>query len=167
MKRMWSKNELKNIADNQAKAVKKDIATLVDSQGHNRFIEGNGAINEPAYTNVFDNVFLKWSLSGSHLMLVFAGVFKNTKEISTYSTLVSFNLPTWIKDKIVTVWGVNIENKTVIARDASWSTNLSIGVVLTKQADNLLRIQTTNGSTLTATADLGFRIAFDLLIDNE
>ena len=145
----------------------KIFENIIDSQGHKRFVEGVGVLNEPSYTDVFDNIYLKWSLSGSHLMLVFAGIIKNTKEITAYSTLVSFNLPDWIKEKIVRVWGPNIENKNIVARNTSWSTNLTIGVVLTKQADKLLRIQTTNGSALTATDDLGFRIAFDLLIDNE
>ena len=163
MKRMWSKNELKNISQNEAKAVQKDISTLVDSQGHERFIEGDISL----YSDMPEGITLtygKWSLSGTHLMIVLAGnladetVLANSTDVARLTTL-----PSWILDKVYPVFNDVIERKKFDASASTWGVQ-QIDVALRKSTDYLyIRL----ASALTLTANRGFRIAFDLLIDNE
>ena len=62
MRRMYSKKQLD--------VMKKDITTLVDSEGHNRFEEWD-MTSETLSGVTFS--FKKVSLSGTHIMFVFAG----------------------------------------------------------------------------------------------
>ena len=163
MKRMWSKNELKSIADTQAKAVKKDIATLVDAQGHNRFVEGDGT---PTQNEGLSNVYCKWSLSGSHLMLVLAGQFAEDAEVAAYEVLASFVLPEWVYAKIYPVWSAFLEKRTIHFVADNW-TEQTIDCALQKSSDNTMIITSTDGVATTFTLSRGFRISFDLMIDNE
>ena len=83
---------------------------IVDSKGNKRFIEGEGT---PATITGMTITYNKWSLSGTHLMLVLAGTFDN--DVSATATLVSFELPEWILNKIVPIGGdgeVNRGNPT-------------------------------------------------------
>ena len=159
MKRMWSKNELVR----QVKEVKKDIATLVDSQGRERFIEGDITISETTGTT---QTYGKWSLSGSHLLLVIAGTVEDETVLTSSTTaIVNFYVPKWIYDKIYPVFAnVYIEQKSFNMTDvAGWSTQ-TVSTALKKES-NVLGIRLTSNVTLTAKR--GFRIAYDLLIDNE
>lgn len=137
------------------------MTNIVDSQGNKRFIEGNGV----AVTAV-DGLTLtynKWSLSGSHIMFVLVGTFANATELAINTDLVSFTLPTWLLNKIIPVWGINIENKTFSAYANDWS--FQNGIVALRKIDNKIFIRAT--SAVTFTAERSFRIQFDLLIDSE
>lgn len=137
------------------------MESLKDKNGHARFVEGDGVIEEhqPAFTNAY----CKWSLSGSHLMLVLAGEVANTDTISSYYQLCSYNLPEWIMNKIYAVWGNYIEAKEVSFKASDWSEQTAT-IALKKNISNLDLLLTTD---LVLTADRGFRIQFDLLIDND
>ena len=113
MKRMWSEEEISS--------QKKDIATLVDSKGNPRFIEGEGTTDE---ITGFTPSYCKWSLSGTHLMLVLAGTIANGITISTGS-IATYEIPEFIMNKIYPVWaGRFLETKTMtlVADDFSAQT---------------------------------------------
>ncbi len=160
MKRMWSKNELKNIADNQAKEVKKDITTLVDADGHNRFISGDLTLKE---IEGVTKAYGKWSLSGTHLLIVLAINVANTTAIEAETVLVeNVNVPDWIREKIVPTAGTLIDIRPVTFYASNWS-NQSSQASFTKSAQNNLVIRINN--SITFTANRTGRIVFDLLID--
>lgn len=157
MKRMWSKNELAR----QVKEVKKDITTLVDKDGHPRFIEGD--INIPEIEGVTKE-YGKWSLSGSHLLIVLAISIVDTTALTT-RTIASFDgLPQWVIDKCIPTFSNAIDYKAFNLFASNLSSQ-NIGVYLRKPTTSSLDIYLANNITLTA--DRTGRIAFDLLIDNE
>ena len=158
MKRMWSRNELKNISQNEAKAVKKDITTLVDEQGHNRFIEGDLETKEKegvVYT------YAKWSLSGTHLMIVCGGTIVNSTALSSF-TMAEVPLPQWVIDKLQPLYGTAVDRYSATVFNTAGSTTQSMTNLLVK-SNNKVTIQT----SISATDDRVFRTHFDLLIDNE
>lgn len=160
MRRMFSEKQIREFADAQAKAVKKDISTLVDKDGHDRFIEGNGT---PSVLEGFTSTFCKWSLSGSHLMLVLAGTFADESIIVADTTLASFTLPQWIFDKIYPVFSNWIETKSITLRGDDWSSQ-SFDIVYGKSSNKITIVPI---ASVTLTAERSFRIAIDLLVDNE
>ena len=163
MRRMYSLNQLQDIASKQAKLVKKDIATLVDADGNNRFIEGDIT---PATITGLSFSYAKWSLSGTHLMIVLAGTVVANTTISDNTSLASVDVPQWILSKIYPISSSSVENKDVYSykENAPWTTE-TFKVSLAKY-DDRLRINNIFG-TQTLENNGAFRIAFDLLIDNE
>lgn len=160
MKRMWSKNELKSIADAQAKSVKKDIATLVDAQGHDRFVEGEVEIE--TITGVTKD-YGKWSLSGTHLMIVLMLSLSDTITINANDKLCTINIPQWMLDKITPVFSNLISYSAAVAYGVD-SSSQNFGNYLTK-GPSYLNIFKLNSITLTA--DRKVRMQYDLLIDSE
>ena len=67
---------------------------IVDSQGNKRFIEGNLEKGSSTATITYN----KWSLSGTHLMIVIAGTISSNLE--TYHNIAHGTLPTYINSKI-------------------------------------------------------------------
>ena len=164
MRRMYSLEQIKNIALEKIEATENlhVFENIVDKDDHKRFIEGNidtATISGVTFT------YAKWSLSGSHLLIVLAGNIANGTSLTNDSWVPNLNIPEWIKDKIYPVAGNNIEIKQVPATGVDWSAQ-QLGVVLQKNTTTKV-ININMYSTLTLTADRGFRIAFDLLIDNE
>ena len=158
MRRMYSENQLLSAVEE--KADEKGISifeNIVDKDGHKRFIEGEVLFKE---ITGLTGVYGKWSLSGSHLLIVVAG------EIvaGTYSgELARVNtLPSWILDKIVPV----SLNYISIAPQSFYTgyTPTATTLYFLKQTGYLeLGLASSN----TFTSDKTFRIQFDLLIDNE
>lgn len=154
MKHMWSEEEISS--------QKKDIATLVDSKGNPRFIEGNGI---PLSMAGFTSTYCKWSLSGTHLMIVLAGTFANTTVINDNTALATFNIPDFILNKIYPVWANQfIEMKETNMYASNWSTQ---PLMATMRKSTVLEIIKSSGAALTLTADRSFRLQYDLLIDSE
>ena len=137
------------------------MSNIVDSQGNKRFVEGNGAV-ETAVDGL-TITYKKWSLSGTHIMFVLAGTFANGTELPSNTDLISFDLPTFILNKITSIWRGNIENKNFSAYADDWSSQN--GTMVLRKIDNKIIIRTT--SEVTFTKDRNFRIQFDLLIDSE
>ena len=150
MKHMWSEEEV-----NKAPKV---LDSLVDSKGNPRFIEGD--LTTTAIEGVTFS-YAKWSLSGSHLMLVLAGSVANGTAIPAVDWAKIY-LPTWILNKIYTVWGDRIERKGIELIATNYSAQ-SLTVYLGKQSSYLF----ITAPTITLTAERFFRIQFDLLIDTE
>jgi len=162
MRRMFSENQIKELASNEAKLVQKDITTLVDKDGHPRFIEGDVVIRE---TSGLEQTYGKWSLSGTHLMIVFAGDIEQDAVLPYDGAFVTIDdLPSWVLDKIVpqsSYSGTYIDRKDVpLLADDATSQN---GAFILRKSTTLF---VTFGG-VTATKDRSFRVAFDLLIDNE
>lgn len=138
----------------------KVFENIVDQDGHKRFIEGD---IEVSTISGLTKTYGKWSLSGTHLMIVVALVLANGSTISSYLTS-GIALPKWIVDKCATLWGNNISAQSFNAY-ASDQTTQSITAILDKDNDlNTLNIYV--GSP-TLTENRNVRIQFDLLIDNE
>ena len=143
------------------------LENIVDKELHKRFIEDDGVATElEGYTPTF----VKWSLSGSHLMLVVAGNIALGTTIANNFIFAKFTLPKWIFDKVYPVWsGANIETKTIAFVSDDWASQ-SLSCILQKPNvapyENMLIIRMVS-SAHTFTANRGFRCAFDLLIDNE
>ena len=153
---MYSEKQIENIAANVAKAVKKDIATLVDADGHNRFI--NGEIVTKEITGITYG-FAKWSLSGSHLLIVLSVTGANTTAL-TSQTLGELELPEWIYNKLETIFSTAVDRQTFQLYSSSVTTQ-SMNVQLRKIGNNKLDLFT----SVTFSDDRTGRIAFDLLID--
>lgn len=136
------------------------LANIVDEEGHNRFIEGD--IDSTSLPNLTLK-YGKWSLSGTHLMIVLA------LEVPSGTTTAVINkeikLPQWVIDKIVPVFGVYIEDKgNVYIKKENASQVGIIATNLNKQNDKIYIAYVIQ----TATTDTGFvRITYDLLIDSE
>ena len=78
MRRMYSEKQIRELV----KTTKGyDIVNLVDKDGHERFIEGD--IPDPEITGLTP-IYYKWSLSGTHLMIVMAGTIENGTNLSNY-----------------------------------------------------------------------------------
>lgn len=135
-----------------------NITELVDSKGNPRFIEGDGVATEIAGLTLTYN---KWSLSGTHLMIVLAATVADTTVI-TAGEYITLNLPSYILDKIYAVFSNVVSRQTVTLWADDYSSQ-TFSMQLQKYTNNL-KIYF-GGVTLTKKRT--FRAQFDLLIDSE
>ena len=138
----------------------KIFENIVDKDGHKRFIDGNIALKEGINLTL---TYGKWSLSGSHLLIVLAGTITNG-DVITSDTICEVGIPEWVLDKIYPTVSTIIENKTCIFYDATFGSQ-NTQVFLEKYSSPKKLSIYMNGFTVTN--DRNFRLAFDLLIDNE
>ena len=131
---------------------------IVDSRGNKRFIEGNGT---PATVTGFTPTYCKWSLSGTHLMCVLAGSLKNTTAFPANTSIVTFELPEYILNKIYPVWDNNIAFVDINTIYGG-GTTLTYKVLL-KKNNNSIYLE--NFSSISIVNDSNFRVRIDLLID--
>ena len=156
MRRMFSEKQI----ESQIKQTKKDIATLIDSNGNSRFVEGD--ITMKTITGV-TQTYGKWSLSATHLMLVIGFTIDNNTVLSPQA-VANVDLPEYIYNKIIPLWTSG--NHNYVARytntiyDADGQNNQNLQCFLLK--DTKVGIQI---GSLTANSDKIVRVAFDLLID--
>ena len=148
------------VYNSEDKTILNSIEQIYDNDGHKRFIEGDITINaQEGVTQTYG----KWSLSGTHLLIVVGVDYANTTEIVSDSLLANVEVPAWILDKIVPLWASHyIDAKAITLRADNWSAQ-NIAVNLLK-AETVLKLR--YGGALTLTADRHGRITFDLLIDN-
>lgn len=143
-----------------------DVAmeSIKDSDGHSRFIEDNITPNE---ITGFTFTYSKWSLSGTHLLIVLAGTCEDNSSIPDNQIIAPIELPQWVLDKIYPVAGATIENKKVqFTRLDQTYTSVDKILTISKSDSTHLDIRNISGSQ-TITNASGFRFEFDLLIDNE
>ena len=134
---------------------------LNDANGDARFVEGN--LTTETITGV-TFTYAKWSLSGSHLMIVLAG------EIAANTTTVvgnwaSVNLPNYIANKITPVIGttyIAVENYKAYHSD--W-TDMRVAIAYGKYGNTIILQQVDSDTNTNEKAQ--FRVQFDLLIDME
>lgn len=136
------------------------MENIVDLNGNKRFVEGEGTSLELSGVDIQYN---RWSLSGTHLMLVVFGSVADTTVIPDPSILSKFVLPKYILDKIYPLVGIRVNwgTITLYANDYSYQT---VTFIVNKVGDGL---ELRTNSALTLTADRTFRIQIDLLIDAE
>lgn len=166
MKRMWSKNELKSIIQNQSSSGElknvKVFEEIVDKDGHKRFIDGNITITE---REGFTQTYGKYSLSGSHLLIVLALSCANTAVINDGSTIANIEIPKWVYDKLVPLYASTIIDRGEFTAYANDYSTQNFNAYCIKISDNKIRL--TKAGNVTFTADRQVRITFDFLIDNE
>ena len=142
----------------------KIFENIVDSDGHKRFIDGN--INPIEVTGI-THQYAKWSLSGTHLMIVDAIKVADESTITAYSVIGEITIPEWMGTKIYPIgtgdWVV-VKNVTASDYDGA-DTLVTTSFMLRKVSNTSLTIYCLD--TITATQDLYFRFSTDLLIDNE
>ena len=163
MRRMYSQGELESLvqkiaASGQLQNVK-IFENIVDKDGHERFIEGE--IEMEAIENL-TQTYGKWSLSGTHLLIVVCYSIPNGITTGYITKLCKIDIPQWVKDKIVASGGTYVATSSAIAygsNDTTQSANCYL-----KKSDDVISIAQ---SSLATSADRNVRIQFDLLIDNE
>ena len=140
------------------------LENIVDADGHKRFIEGDGT---PMTSAGFTASYCKWSLSGSHLMLVLAGSFESGANVPS-TGFANYVLPQWVYDKIYPVFGSRIEVQQVRLFNEDWSSELSQPTLVLSMNDGTHSLFLANvESAFTTIKERSFRVQFDLLIDNE
>lgn len=153
---MYSLGELESLI----KKVKTDFTLLVDKDGHERFLEGDLKDDEIEGVTLS---YKKWSLSGSHLLIVVAGSVEDTTALT--GQLASFEPPQWIYDKVYPIAeGSTIAqfSVTLFSSDVQSSQNITGRL---RKLNNKLDVRFPGSVTMTAKRY--FRIQIDLLIDNE
>ena len=150
-------NSLEDIRDSNGDALI-ICERLTDENGNARFVEGN--LTTETITGV-TFTYAKWSLSGSHLMIVLAGNVANGSTINYSQWFNLNNLPNYIKSKITPTFSDVVTIKTTSVYKSDW-TYKEIGFVLYKTASTIECYQYTNESF---DYDGQFRIQIDLLID--
>lgn len=142
----------------------KILENIEDKDGHLRFVEGTFALN-PGSGAVGINVsYAKWSLSGTHLMIVLAGSVENGSVNPWVSTLTAITMPDWIKQKILPIYSDRVDRKVIASFSSDGATEQNITFYLRKTSEQLLYISM---GSFTASAERFFRLQFDLLIDDE
>ena len=161
-KRMWTDREIRSMAVDSVenKSNLKVFENIVDKAGHKRFIEGDVALDENVPSSL-TFIYGKWTLSGSHLMIVLSYKIADATTTGYIGTLATINLPDWIKSKIVALGGTTIASKNFDAFGAD-DTAQSVSVRLRKSGDSIFMTQ----SSVTTTAERTVRVEFDLVIDN-
>lgn len=139
---------------------------ILDKNGNARFVEGELTYTDDANTTT---KYAKWSLSGSHLMIVHAFTLSANATESASKVFSEVSLPEWIFNKIYEISessGGWVSTKIV-------TPNESTGASASAQAKTfLLRKSTANliiyclDAITVGASDLVYRVQFDLLIDN-
>lgn len=143
---------------------------IVDSQGNKRFIEANGVPNTTASVIIANEIsfsYYKWSLSGTHLMFVIAGLVPKSKKLPGQVDLVSFELPAYVMNKIMPL---NQDNYIYEKSDKLYAYSLgsaNISTVLRKYDDKIVITNLVDSTNPSSSWGAYFRIQFDLLIDSE
>lgn len=155
MRHMWTKNQVENLV----KTTKKNINSLVDSSGHNRFITGE--LTPVTMTGVTYS-YKKWSLSGTHLMIVACGTIASGNKFVGGGDLFKVEVPSWILSKVQPTMNALIAYSTLNAVDANYSST-QVSIYFDKKTNHILCGVSVESSVFEN--DSNFRIEFDLLID--
>ncbi len=137
----------------------KIFETIEDSNGHKRFIEGVPTEYLPTGMTL---TYKRWSLCGSHLMVVLAGTIAANTTIYWEGPLaICGDIPQWILDKIIPTVSDFVELKVVKAFNSSLTTQ-DLTFYIKKTTQLFISMNHVNIDD-----DRMFRVAFDLLIDNQ
>ena len=135
---------------------------IVDANGNNRFVEGSGT---PANITGITITYNKWSLSGTHLMLVLAGECVSGTTVTSNMLFVTYSLPDFIMDKIHPIWMDNtVDIKNFYFRNM-YNESASLTTVQLRKENNTITMYSNLSQTLSG--KISFRFQFDLLIDSE
>ena len=161
MKRMWTERQVRALGVDavEQKSDLKVFENIVDKDGHKRFVEGDVALEEKEGVT---KTYAKWSLSGSHLMIVLGLAIADTTAFANGSILARVTLPSWIHAKIEPVWTTAIMVNAGTSYASDWSTQ-AFSAYLSKGTSQL---QIVKNGAVTMTANRNVRLQFDILIDN-
>lgn len=138
---------------------------ITDADGHQRFIEGDVT---SLLSDSITTKYAKWSLSGTHLMIVFA--FENTSgsdvTLAQWDKLFEINdLPEWVMNKIVGI----VTGDNLVTTGDLYPFGATAQAVITR--DVYLNKQSTTKLTCPSAVAIPFyngnayRIQYDLVID--
>lgn len=147
----------------------KGMEKIVDSDGNARFVEGDITLESSFTTLGVTKLYGKWSLSGTHLMIVLALSIPSGVTTPENGIFCEITLPSFIHNKLTGLWGNVLEVKDITFRDATlWYSGVAVlnSVYLNKIGDNKVRLNT-SAATITTEVESTCRIQFDLLIDAE
>lgn len=134
------------------------LADIVDSQGNPRFINNHGIW---ASVPGMQGIKATWSLNGYNLMFEALGAFQQNVDLDT--TIVSFELPQWILNKINTSYGSIVD----MIRFSIVGTKEGINnatLLIAKTTDGRVAFNTPQGVTITEPKI--FRIRYNIIIDD-
>ena len=146
------------------------MSNIVDSHGNKRFVEDNITLSKEAITDGLTLAYGKWSLSGSHLMIVLGvEVARNVASSSPYLAIIT--LPPYIANKIrpiISGGGEIIDAKSApLINEGSYSiSSTNVSCSLRKWTSTQLMLEK-NEIVADITNNRAFRFQFDLLIDSE
>lgn len=135
------------------------LENIVDKAEHERFIEG--VINFENVSGV-TKTYAKWSLSGSHLLIVCCGYIDDATVLPT-SDIALIYLPEWVLNKVVPLASKLISNFATQTFNDSVSSTQSMPVYFYKE-NEYIRLAF---GAITTTDKRNFRVQLELLIDNE
>ena len=136
---------------------------IIDHDGKTRFLSGDITVETISGVT---QTYGKWSLSGTHLMLVVAGSTEANTTIADNTTIANIPLPRWIMDKIIpstfaSGQFVAADNQKFYTNSYSFTQKV---LTLVKPNDEQLRILNSAGN-FTLTNATEFRFEYDLIID--
>lgn len=137
--------------------------TITDSHGNPRFVEGNLALSTISGVTFS---YGKWSLSGTHLMIVLAGKIASGTYLGGYLNIATANVPDYILNKVQRI----IPTRNDVIRQYFDIYSLGARVLVQKlffldKQSNGLNIGSSSVDPVTASEDGYFRLQFDLVID--
>lgn len=153
--------ELTNNGQNVTVTAKRLLNEIVDSQGRQRFIEGN--LN-PVELEGETVKYAKWSLSGTHLMVVFAFTMSANAEIQEQQTIFSAIFPAWVASKIRTIKDTYVDFVAITAFNTNTLGEVNLRFRVVKSGNSI--IVNKRGAT-TFADDTYVRIELDFLIDTD
>lgn len=125
-----------------------------------------GDVITPTVTNI-TFTYAKWSLCGTHLMIVIAGVAIDDTAFSNNALLGTIYLPEYIMNKIATLTSQGRVSVGQLWSFVDFNANNIKNIALSKDT-NIGALKSICWGTGTFTVPTGtFRIQYDLLIDNE
>ena len=163
-RRMWTDRQIRSMAVDsvEEKENLEIFERIVDKDGHKRFIEGEIELADSI--TYLTNLYGKWSLSGSHLMLVICIRTDENTTVGGGSFTKKIELPEWVVSKITNLYGDYIDFKSFVGRDNSAGNATSFSTALLKSGSD---IKIAFNSSISHSVPLNVRIQYDLLIDNE
>ena len=134
--------------------------TIEDTNGNNRFVKGDVVLDENAHAGIV-KTYGKWSLSGSHLMLVFGCELPDGFAIKNGDAFAYAELPRWVFVNLTSLFSIAIDSKTFQIRGNDWSSQ-DVTVFLNKGDGN--KVVFNFGNNVTVSGVKKCRFAFDFII---
>lgn len=137
------------------------IENIKDASNNNRFIEGTIALNS-SLSGVIAT-YARWSLSGTHLMVVLGLEIDANTTILQNDVVGTCNVPSWLFDKIYPLKGIGVAWGTFENINSDW-TREDTKIVLIRQHGEL---QIAFDADKTYSKSNVIRINFDILVGNQ
>ena len=144
------------------------LSEIVDANGNARFVEGNLVDGSAGATITYK----KWSLSGTHLMFVVAGLVNGNGTISANRSIVYLrDLPNYIRNKIVTLNsdGLVTQKQEYLYGKISGKVEMEANLYYVNIGgiEEFRIFLTASATNPSSSQPAYFRIQFDLLIDTD